>query len=158
MDVPEIVSVSVSLPFQAEVMLTPGANRSTTDPKFEKLPLTSLMSLAPTVRASATPAGLQFDESSLAFAAATAYVTPALMEFRTASSIEKMGPNPARLMLATAVPEGLPLWALVTKLTPAMIASRGQLPDPLQTFTERMVTFFATPYVAPPIVPATCVP
>jgi len=72
MDVPGMVFESVSLPFHAEVILTPGANKSTTDPKFEKLALTSLMSDAPTVRTSPTPAGLQFEASSLAFAAATA--------------------------------------------------------------------------------------
>src|SRR5882757_1586748 len=80
------------------------------------------------------------------------------MEFRTASSSEKMGGDPARLILATAVAEGLPLWALVTKLTPAIIAPRSQPPPASQTFTERMVVLFATPYDAPPSVPATCVP
>ncbi len=56
-------------------------------------------------------------------------------------------------MFATA---GLTAFA-VTQSTPAMTCDIG--PDPLQprTRTETMLTLLATPYVAPPRIPATCV-
>src|SRR6185295_6616893 len=37
---------------------------------------------------------------------------------------------------------------------PALVTGPLELP----TFTDRRFTFFATPYVLPPMVPATCVP
>ena len=54
---PEIVLVAVLDVNQDEVMFTPGPEMSTPAPKFEKLANTSLMSVAPTVIASATSAG-----------------------------------------------------------------------------------------------------
>jgi hypothetical protein len=56
-EVPEIVLVAVSLLAQADVILTPGPYKSSTDPKFEKKATLSEMSVAPTVIASSTSAG-----------------------------------------------------------------------------------------------------
>ena len=143
-DVPEIVSESVSLPFQAEVIPSPGANRSTTEPKFENQAIESLISEAPTVKAAATCAGEKLPASLLLFPAATATLTPVLIVPSKALSIEKLT-GPPMLMFATAGVDGFALCALATKFNPPTIASVGQLPPLLQTFTERMVTFFATP-------------
>jgi hypothetical protein len=51
------VFVAVSLVFQAEVMLEPGAKMSRQVPKFEKEERASLLVVAPTVLAAATRAG-----------------------------------------------------------------------------------------------------
>lgn len=56
-DVPEIVFVAVSLVFQAEVMLEPGAKISRQVPKFEKDERASVLVVEPTVIALATRAG-----------------------------------------------------------------------------------------------------
>ena len=49
MDVPLIVLVAVSLVFQDEVMLEPGAKMSTQVPKFENEERASVLVVAPTV-------------------------------------------------------------------------------------------------------------
>lgn len=56
-DVPEKVAFPVSLAYDAEVIETPGANRSTAGPKFEKAARASFLSVAPTAMASFTSAG-----------------------------------------------------------------------------------------------------
>src|SRR5688500_6501936 len=85
--------------------------------------------------------------------AASAYVTPELMELATALSSVVLTPPP-RLMLATAGLTAL----LVTQLTPAMTPAVVPLPVQLSTRTPTSRTALATPYVLPPTVPATCVP
>ena len=57
MEVPLIVLVAVSLVFQAEVMLEPGANRSRQDPQLEKEDLASEEVEEPAVTASRTRDG-----------------------------------------------------------------------------------------------------
>src|ERR1051325_186298 len=131
-----MVSESVSLPFQAEVIESPGAKRSTTDPKLENQAIESLMSDAPTVSAAATWAGEVLPASVLLFPAATANVTPVLIALSTALSIEKLE-GPPRLIFATAGTQGIELCSLATKFTPPTIASVGQPPPELHTFTER---------------------
>src|SRR5215470_5201799 len=64
-DVPLMVLVAVSLVFHAEVMFTPGAKMSVQVPKLEKEARLSLMSLALTVMASATRAGVKLQASAL---------------------------------------------------------------------------------------------
>ena len=54
---PLIVFVAVSLVFQDEVMLVPGAKMSTHVPKFENDARASVLVVAPTVIAAATRAG-----------------------------------------------------------------------------------------------------
>ena len=61
---------------------------------------------------------------------------------------------PPRLMFATA---GL-TWFCVTQSTPAMTPAFEPEPEQLSTRTAWSVTCLATPYVVPPVVPATCVP
>src|SRR6267143_6687380 len=85
-DVPLIVFVDVSVSHHADVMFTPGANQSTHGPKSEKLALPSAEVVAPTVIASATPAGEPVQASALSLPAATAEVTPSAIELRTAVS------------------------------------------------------------------------
>ena len=89
----------------------------------------------------------------LALPAAIANVTPAAIALRTAVSSAVEAPPP-RLMFATA---GL-TWFALTQSTPAITPEL--LPDPpqLSTRTANSLTLFATPWIDPPTVPATCVP
>jgi hypothetical protein len=78
-----------------------------------------------------------------------------LIELLTAVSSAELAPPP-RLMLATA---GVPAaWADVTQSTPAITPEFVPEPWQLRTRTACSVTSLATPYVVPPVVPATCVP
>jgi hypothetical protein len=72
MDVPEIVFVAELLPIHAEVMLEPGALRSTQVPKFEYEASESALVVAPTVTASAVRAGEDLHALWLLLPAATA--------------------------------------------------------------------------------------
>ncbi len=56
-EVPVISTLSLSPPFPADTMDTPGAYQSTHAPQFEKYGLVSVRSVAPVVIASATRAG-----------------------------------------------------------------------------------------------------
>ena len=63
---------------------------------------------------------------------------------------------PPRLMLATA---GCPAWwSPVTQSIPATTCEVRPLPRQSSTFTATRLTDLATPYLVPPMVPATCVP
>jgi hypothetical protein len=64
-EAPLSVAVAVSLVFQADIMLDPGANISTTLPKFEDDDRASLIVDAPTVIASDTRAGEELAASRL---------------------------------------------------------------------------------------------
>src|ERR1044072_1928885 len=101
MEVPEIVLVAVSLVFQDEVMLDPGAKISTHVPKLEKDERASVLVVEPTVMALPTRAGDEVQASVLLLPAAIAYVTPSLIELLTAVSSAEDTPPP-RLILATA--------------------------------------------------------
>ena len=57
MEVPLMVLEAVVLPIHADLMLVPGANMSTQFPKLEKVARQSLLSVAPTVMATAVLAG-----------------------------------------------------------------------------------------------------
>ena len=72
MDVPLIVLVAVSLVFQDEVMLEPGAKMSTQVPKFENDERASVLVVAPTVTALATRAGDELQAFALELPAAIA--------------------------------------------------------------------------------------
>src|SRR6266508_754269 len=119
---------AVSLVIQDEVMLTPGAKMSTQVPKLENEARLSLMSVAPTVIAAGTRAGLKLQALALLLPAAMAYVTPELIELATALSRVVSMPPP-RLMFATA---GLMEWP-VTQSMPA--ATCAVVPLPLQLST-----------------------
>ena len=69
---PLIVLVAVFDVIQAEVMLEPGANRSTHVPKFENEERASVLVVEPTVVAEATRAGEQLHAFALLFPAAMA--------------------------------------------------------------------------------------
>jgi hypothetical protein len=72
MDVPLIVFVAVSLVFHADVMLDPGAKRSTHVPKFENDDRASVFVELPTVSAWDTRAGEALHASALLLPAAIA--------------------------------------------------------------------------------------
>ena len=72
MDVPLIVFVAVSLVFQDEVMLEPGAKMSTQVPKLENEERASVLVVAPTVLADETRAGDAVHASALELPAAIA--------------------------------------------------------------------------------------
>src|SRR5213596_3787250 len=82
-------------------MFVPGANRSRQLPKLEYEALLSRKVVAPTVSACGALAGESLHASSDSFPAATAYVTPALIEFWSAS-FNAVEAGPPRLMFATA--------------------------------------------------------
>jgi hypothetical protein len=71
MDVPLRIAAAVLLPIQSEVMFTPGALRSTHEPKFEKEANASVMDVAPTVIADGSLAGENVHALTLLFPAAT---------------------------------------------------------------------------------------
>jgi hypothetical protein len=71
-EVPLMVLVAVSLVFQAEVMLDPGAKRSTQVPKFENEDRASVVVVEPTVSAAATRAGDALQALALLLPAAIA--------------------------------------------------------------------------------------
>ena len=98
------------------------------------------MSVAPTVRAVGTRAGLDVHASVPWFPAAIEYVMPEAMELATAVSKAVDG-APPRLMLATA---GFTAFA-VTQFTPAITWSKEPFPVQSRTRTETSDTFFATP-------------
>ena len=70
-DVPESCTIAESLAIDAESIATPGANTSSTGPKFENHARASFESVAPTVIASATRAGDVVLASTLELPAAT---------------------------------------------------------------------------------------
>lgn len=72
MDVPLIVLVAVSPVAHADVMETPGAKRSRQVPKFENEARASLLSVAPTVMASAVRLGEPLHASAFSLPAARA--------------------------------------------------------------------------------------
>ncbi len=113
----------------------------------------SVASVAATVSAPATRAGLCPHASAVAFPAAVTNVTPAAMARRTASSSDRLA-APPRLRFATA---GL-LALAVTHSTPAMTPDVVPAPRQSSTRTGTSRTALATPWVAPPSVPATWVP
>src|SRR5919198_5699255 len=154
-EVPLIVLVAVSLVSQDEVMLTPGAKMSVQVPKLENDARASVLSLALTVIASATRAGVKLQASALELPDAIAYVMPSAIELRTAVSRVALLPEAPRLMLATAGPL---VWLLVAQSMPD--ATPVSVPEPwqLSTLTATSLTPLATPYELPPTVPATCVP
>lgn len=63
--------VAVSDEFQVEVILVPGANRSTQGPKLEYEARVSSLPVAPTTIAAATSEGEKLQAFELAFPAAT---------------------------------------------------------------------------------------
>jgi hypothetical protein len=71
-EVPEIVFVAVSLVFQDEVMLEPGAKISTHVPKLEKDERASVIVVDPTVIALGSRAGEELQASALLLPAAIA--------------------------------------------------------------------------------------
>ena len=71
-EVPLIVFVAVLLVFQADVMLEPGAKRSTQVPKFENDDRASVIVVLPTVSACATRAGEELHAFALLLPAAIA--------------------------------------------------------------------------------------
>src|SRR5262245_41033420 len=119
-------------------------------PKFENDERASVVVVEPTVIAFAARAGDELQALALLLPAATAMVIPAFDKLFTAVSRALEAPPP-RLMFATA--GWIPF--VLTKSTPAITPEFE--PEPLQssTRTPRSNALFATPYVDPPIVPAT---
>src|SRR5215213_1279031 len=140
--------LAVALVNQAETMPTPGANQSTQLPKLDQEAFRSVLSMAPMVMASGTRAGVVLHAS---WAMPSAIIRP------TASSTELFAAPPSdRFATAGArLVTGGSWWSAMTQSIPAMTPL--QLPEPSQprTRTATRRTPLATPYVAPPTVPAT---
>ena len=122
--VPLIVSSAVVLVYHADTMPVPGANRSTHDPKFEKLERASRSVEAATVMAAGALAGEKPHASFVSLPAATTYTMPALIEFVTAVFIAVETPPP-RLMFTTD--NGA--WLSVTQSIPSMTLDALELPE-----------------------------
>ena len=126
--VPEIEFVATSLVDHADVMLTPvhsharhqcvqrraprhrltrhaasantpGANRSTHEPKFENAARVSALSVAATVSADGVRAGLALHALALLLPAATTTTTPAPTAASTAASIAADAPPPSDMLI-----------------------------------------------------------
>src|SRR2546423_13784768 len=138
---------------QSDVMLLPGAYRSTQPPKFENEDLASVLVDDATVVVFAALEGEKLHASALLLPAATATNTPELARLFTAVFSELENPPP-RLMLATAGWMAL----VASQLRPVMIPEVEPEPEQSRTRTARRSAALATPYCAPPTVPATWVP
>ena len=115
--------------------------------------MASVFSDAATVNAPLALAGEAWHASALSFPAATATNTPAFHRLVVASFSAWESPPPSD-MFATA---GL-AWFCRTQSIPAMIWEVSPIPAQLSTRTPCSDTLLATPYVAPPMIPDTCVP
>ena len=134
-------------------MPDPGAKMSTQVPQLEYDARASFISVAPTVSALAVLAGDWPQASLLLLPADTANTTP-LLTALVPAVVSELFNGPPNDMFATA---GLiPL--IFTQSTAAMIPLYEPLPWQLNTRIATRFTARATPYVAPPTVPATCVP
>src|SRR5215213_1491748 len=154
--------LAVALVNQDETMPTPGANQPTQLPKLDHEAFRSVLSTAPMVMASGTRAGVVLHASwatpaKLPLPAAIAVEMPSAIIRPTASSTELFAAPPSdRLATAGArLVTGGSWWSAMTQSIPAITPL--QLPEPSQprTRTATRRTPLATPYVAPPTVPAT---
>jgi len=154
--VPLNVLVSVSLSIPVLVICTPGAKTSTRLPMLLKRAILSLMSVAPTVMASLTRAGENWEESSPSLPAARTTCMPESIALRTASSRAREG-LPPRERERT---EGRPCAraCLVAKSIPDMMVLSEPPPSRLRTLMPWRSARLATPKCAPPTVPAQWVP
>jgi hypothetical protein len=150
-----MVFVAMLEVYQSEVMASPGAKRSRQLPQFDQSGEKSVLSVAATVMAAGTLAGLKLQAWSPSLPAATTTVTPSAMSESTAASMSGEA-APPRLRLTTA---GVPgRWSVATQSRPAMTPELVPLPEQSRTRTGTNETAFAMPYVDPPTVPATWVP
>ena len=134
-------------------MLTPGAIMRTHGPKFDQPAHTSFASIAPATIALGALDGDAVHASAALFPAAIAYVTPEAMDASTAAFSDDDRP-PMKLMFTTAGRAPL----LVIQSTASTALDSAPLPEQSSTRIAFSVTALATPYVALPTVPATCVP
>ena len=137
------------------MMFTPGAKRSLHEPWLVKLAGPSLLVDAATVITSGTLAGLNEQVVADSFPAAATTVMPSWTRLLTAVSNE-LDAGPPQLMLTTAGRPGA--WSAMIQLRPSRIVEALLTPEHPKTLTGTIVTDLATPQVAPPTVPATCVP
>ncbi len=153
---PDKIVVAASLVLDVDRMFSPGAKRSMHAPMFDVTARVSLVGLVlPTVIAAGSAAGDWLHAlAPLPFPADTTTVTFAATRATTSAfSVAETGPP--MLILATA--GGVAL--AVTNCTPARtLAVVGVQVPGSPTRTLWMATAFATPKVAAPMVPATCVP
>src|ERR1700704_2557262 len=106
---------------------------STPAPKFENDAQPSLISVAPTVIASATSAGDWVETFAEELPADTQYVTPSAIERRTASS-SAADTGPPSDMFATA---GFVVWFDVTQSMPGLPCAYK--PEPLLSSTRTAI-------------------
>src|SRR6185369_15633809 len=152
-DVPLPTAIEMSDARPADMMDTPGANRSTQPPWLENGARASALSLAATVNASGALAGEAPHASALSLPAATAYVRPDAIDACTAP-FSSSDAGPPMLMLTTAGRAA----CVVTQSTAAMTSVYSPQPSQPNARSATTWTALATPVPAPPIVPATWVP
>ena len=141
---PDSSSVAVSPEYQSETMSTPGAKRSTHDPRLENDARRSSRSVAATVSAVGSRAGEESQASSSSLPAATATVTPSSMRPRIAASTFSPA-GPLRLRFATA---GVPWrWSRAAQSMPAITPEVSPPPSQSRVRTATSATAGATPYV-----------
>jgi len=144
----------------ADVTSKPGAIISTHSPQLLPHPckfgdtLRSLESVAPTVIALGTKAGLLKHASVFSLPAATTTVTPDSVALSIAILKASIRPDHPKLILMTA---GLGPFSMIQSMAP-VLARTGPNPKSSTTFTAWSVMSLATPYTPPPTVPAQWVP
>ena len=136
---------------------TPGAARSTHAPELEKLAQLSDASVAATVIAWGARAGDALHASAPWLPAATTTVTPAA-DVRATAESRAATVSPLRLRFATAGTAGASCLCCATQSSAATTSDELPFPEQSSTRTATIRAPLATPYVAPPTVPATCVP
>ena len=100
-EVPESKRHALDEAIVADLMLTPGANKSTHDPWLVNFARSSLPPIAPTVIAVGSDAGEYLHAKPLLLPAATANTMPSAVALATAE-FNAVEYEPPRLMLATA--------------------------------------------------------
>ena len=139
----------------ADRIVSPGANKSTHEPKLENDARASPMVLAATM--SASPVALAGDDAHASTFALPAAPTTTMPSPRARVMAESSAALvvPPRLRFITA---GLVVWSAIAQSIPS--TTPETVPDPWQsrTRTATRLTAGATPRVEPPTVPATWVP
>ena len=154
-DVPLIVCLAVDEPSPAPTMDSPGAKRSTQEPKLENQARESDWVEAPTVNADGSRAGETSHAFCASLPAATATMNPSAVSWATAlSRVEDA--LPPRLKLTT--PRRVPRSTERIHESPASTPDVEPAPSQSRTRTGTTRASLATPNVAPAAVDATWVP
>lgn len=117
-----------------------------------------MLVVAPTVQAEGSLAGEKLAALALELPAATARKWPAEVMARAALLTAVLVLPPSDMLTTTPLGHERVRASVTTKFMPLMTPELVPEPEALSTLTPRSVVRLATPYLVPPMVPATCVP